>query len=245
MLGGCKNLRIHLRKKPQKRVSRDSLSPACHIQKHRMKKQNTALLFTLLAAGSALATVLLLPPARNRFFATKLWPFSLPWDTNKEELEYLRELSQPGDLILESNLHGFQWVALCLFTMQTSWVHAAIVDENRRILTVEKEVIETDFEIYQRWGSTRLCLLRPPYQSGEQIRAALDYARSNLGKPYDASFNDDAGNCNGLVGSSLVKAGIEVPKKARFGKSLYAPDSFFKIKNASIIWLSDEHRQLN
>ena len=197
---------------------------------------------SLLIGGAALATVFFVPPVRNKFFTTKLWPWPLPWDTTAEELSLLRELSKPGDVIIESNLHSWQWIALCLATTRTSWVHAALVDENKRLITVDKEVVEADFDIYLRWGSTRLGLIRPPYANAEQAKEAIAFARSKLGRCYDPSFQDHSGNCNGLVGSSLVHAGIAVPQKQLFGKSIYAPDCFFQIANASRVWISDTAR---
>lgn len=110
--------------------------------------------------GGIIATVLLMPPIRDKFFTTKLWPWCLPWDTHAEELNRLKELSEPGDVIIESNLHGWQWMALSLVATGTSWVHAALVDENKQLLTVHKKVIDADWNIYLEWGSTRLALIR-------------------------------------------------------------------------------------
>lgn len=201
----------------------------------------TAAVFAALGL-TALASVLFIPPARDKFFTTRLWPWPLPWDTNKDELDLIKSLSKPGDVIVESNLHGWQWVALCLATTKTAWVHAAIVDESKNLLTVEKEVIATGFDIYERWGSTRLCLIRPPYEDVHQVGRALSFAREALGTKYDASFTEETGNCNGLVASSLKQAGLQVHRRNCFGKSIYAPDCFFAMEGAEIIWLSDRDR---
>lgn len=168
----------------------------------------------------------------------------MPWDTTKAELEEIQNLCEPGDIVIESNLHGWQWIGLCLATTGTSWVHAAIVDENKRILTVEKQAIETDFDIYLRWGSTRLAVLRPNYESDAQISEVLTYARSKLGTAYDASFTNHSGNCNGLVASSLVHGGIEVPIAHCLGRTLYAPNCFFSIPGIEVIWSSDNDRRV-
>lgn len=197
----------------------------------------------VLSAG-ALATVLLVPPAREKFFTTKLCPWPLPWDTTREELARLKDLSRPGDVIVESNLHAFQWIAVCLAATHTPWVHAALVDENRRLLTVVKETTEAEFDIYLEWGSTRLALIRPNYSSDVQIRDAIRFARSKVGCRYDPSFQDSTGNCNGLVASSLQHAGIEIPHKQVLGRRVYAPDCFFRIPGARMVWLSDTHRKL-
>jgi len=195
-----------------------------------------------LCAGS-LAAALFLPPVRNKIFSTKMWPWSLPWDTNEKELEAIRQLSRPGDILVESNLHGWQWMALSLACTQTSWVHAALIDEKKRILTVHKLAIETDWNIYLEWGSTRLALIRPPYKNDDQTQNAIDYARGKLGTLYDPSFREHAGNCNGLVASSLVNAGIPVAERRIYGRTIFTPDCFFKIPGAKVIWHSDKNRR--
>ncbi|MBX9949326.1 MAG: hypothetical protein K2Y39_09185 [Candidatus Obscuribacterales bacterium] len=210
-----------------------------------MRVNRTLKLFaagTSFLAGS-IAVALLVPPVRNWIFSTKMWPWPLPWDTNQQELEAIRRLSLPGDILVESNLHGWQWMALSLAATQTAWVHAALIDEKKRILTVHKSAIETDWNIYRDWGSTRLALIRPPYKNDEQRRIAIDYARGKLGTLYDPSFREHAGNCNGLVASSLTSAGIPVAERRVYGRNIFTPDCFFKIPGATVIWHSDKHRR--
>ena len=208
---------------------------------------NIRTVFKLLALGTAigtgaLATALFVPPIRDKVFSTKLWPWKLPWDTHEKELETIRELSRPGDILIESNLHGWQWMALSLVTTQTSWVHAALVDENKQILTVHKLAIQTDWNIYLDWGSTRLALIRPPYQNSEQSNAAIEYARSKIGTLYDPSFREHSGNCNGLVASALIHAGLPVEERRVYGRGIFSPDCFFKIPGAKVVWHSDKNR---
>jgi len=196
----------------------------------------------LLLGASTIAASLLVPPVRDRVFATKLWPWALPWDTNPAELELLKELARPGDVVVESNLHGWQWITLCLASTGTSWVHAALVDQNKRLLTVHKLAIEADWSIYDDWGSTRLALVRPGYDNDEQIVVAIEHARSKLGSVYDPTFRDHAGNCNGFVASALSEAGLEVETRRCWGREIYSPECFFGLRGAEIIWLSDVDR---
>jgi hypothetical protein len=198
-----------------------------------------------LAAFVAIASaVLFWPPARDKFFTTALWPWSLPWDTDEHELAAVKALAQPGDVLVESNLHGWQWIALCLATTRTSWVHAAIVDNNKQLLTVHKEALETDWSLYIEWRSTRLALIRPPYESESQKQAALSHARRSLGTPYDPSFKNHNGNCNGLVGNSLAQAGLPPETLSFLGRELYPANCFFELPGAQLIWSSDDFRKL-
>ena len=194
------------------------------------------------AVSGLIAVALLVPPIRDRIFSTKLCPWPLPWDTNETELQVLKSLSLPGDVILESNLHGWQWMALSFAATGTTWVQAALIDENKQILTVHKLAIATDWNIYLEWGSTRLALIRPPYQDKQQAQSGIDYARTKLGTNYDPSFQDHSGNCNGLVASSLAHAKLPVFTTDVCGRRIYSPDCFFKIPGAEIIWISDLNR---
>jgi uncharacterized protein YycO len=195
-------------------------------------------LIPLALVSAAIGAALFVPPVRDRVFTTKLWPWRTPWDITEEQISELRSLAQPGDVIVESNLHGWQWMSLCLATTGSSWVHGALVDENKRLLTVHKKAIEADWDIYLEWGSTRMALVRPPYADAEQAQKAIDFARSKVGTIYDPSFEDHHGNCNGLVASALSHAGIDVRTKQCFGKSIYPASTFFEIPGALVIWLS-------
>lgn len=193
----------------------------------------------MLLSGAALGCLLFVPPLRDRFFAAKLWPWGTPWDITSKQLEELRALAEPGDVLIESNLHGWQWMALCLATTGTSWVHAALVNENKNLLTVHKLAIEVDWSIYLEWGSTRLALIRPPYKNPTQLNKAIEFARSKLGTVYDPSFRDHAGNCNGLVGSALHEAGIEVQSKSCLGREIYPGDCFLRIPGMQVVWTNN------
>ena len=126
-----------------------------------MRKRNLLTSLTL-AVSAGLAVCLFVPRVRDKVFTTCLWPWSLPWDTTENELALLKELCEPGDVLLESNLHAWQWIVLSLFGTGTAWVHAALVDGNRSLLTVHKKAIEADWGLYREWRSNRLALIRTP-----------------------------------------------------------------------------------
>lgn len=202
------------------------------------------LLATLAAAVSAgVAVCLFVPRVRDKVFTTSLWPWSLPWDTSDKELALLKELSEPGDVLLESNLHGWQWIALAFIGTGTTWVHAALVDRSKSLLTVHKEAIEADWSLYREWRSTRLALIRPPYRDDSQREAAINFARQRLGTPYDPSFQTQSGHCNGLVAEALKFSGIAVTPRKCWGRELYAPDCFLEIPAARLVWTTDRDRR--
>lgn len=207
-----------------------------------MRKRNLLTSLTL-AVSAGLAVCLFVPRVRDKVFTTCLWPWSLPWDTTENELALLKELCEPGDVLLESNLHAWQWIVLSLFGTGTAWVHAALVDGNRSLLTVHKKAIEADWSLYREWRSTRLALIRPPYKDERSREAAIHFARQRLGTPYDPSFQSHSGNCNGLVAEALKCAGIAVTSRKCWGRELYAPDCFLEIPAAQLVWTSDRDRR--
>ena len=204
-----------------------------------MSKSLKFLAAVSVAVSAGLAICVFVPRVRNRVFTTSLWPWPLPWDTTERELALLKELAEPGDVLLESNLHGWQWILLSFLGTGTTWVHAALVDSDKRLLTVHKEAIEADWSLYREWRSTRLSLIRPPYKDDSRREAAINFARQKLGTPYDPSFKLHSGNCNGLVAEALKFAGIAVAPRKCWGRELYAPDCFLEIPDARLIWNSD------
>jgi len=205
-----------------------------------MSRTLTLLTGTALLVSGLVFASFFVPRVRDKVFTTRLWPWPLPWDVTETKLKQLKGLARPGDIVVESNLHGWQWMVLSFVSTGTTWVHAAIVDSNRQLLTVHKACIEADWNIYLDWGSTRMALLRPRYKDVNQVERAIAAARKHLGVDYDPTFQRHAGNCNGLVASSLKEAGIEVKTTRCFGRDLYAPDCFFHIPDVSVIWTSDE-----
>jgi len=191
----------------------------------------------------SIATIALVPSVRTRVFTTKLWPWPLPFDTNDEELSLLQGLIQPGDIIVEANLHSWQWIALCTTTLGSSWVHTALVDDQNKLLTMDGVAVQTDFAIFKKWTSTRLAIIRPPYKDAEQRHKVIASVKKHLGAAYDHTFVNPNGYCNGLIGAALNSVGIPVQTVRTFGKNIYSAHNFFKIPNAVVVWNSDLHRK--
>jgi hypothetical protein len=182
--------------------------------------------------------LLFVPPVRDWFFGNKMWPYATPWDVTKSQILELRTLAEPGDIIVERNLHSWQWMLLCSISNGSSWVHVAIVTDKGKFISMAKKIVEQDFETYRKKQSTDLVLLRPNYASRKDVQKALEYARSRIGTKFDPSFENHDGNCTGLVASALKAGNIQVPMRRAFfvGKPIYGAADFFKIRDARTIW---------
>ena len=206
-----------------------------------MKRATAAVKFFLLPIMLVFASVLLVPPVRDNFFYTNLWPFPLKSELTAEQVRQVKELARPGDVLVEANMHYWQWVLLSAAGTGSTWVHTALVDDKGGLLSMNKEIKEMPITIYLDWHSTQLALVRPPYKNPESTARAIAYARSQIGIPFDPQFRIPSASCTGLVGESLKRADVPVPATERFGHTYYGAASFFQIPGAKVIWRSDPH----
>lgn len=188
--------------------------------------------------ASSTAVVLFVPPIRNWVFSHKIWPFKLPWDITPEQVRELEAVAQPGDVVVERNLHSWHWMLFCWASTGSTWVHAAIVDQRKKLINMFITVQEQDFSTYLEKQSTRVVLLRPPYRDEASKQRALRYARSKLGTQFDPYFNDRAGSCVGLIGASLEEGGVPVQRRRAFGFLKYVDGAvnLFNIPGIKKIW---------
>lgn len=186
-----------------------------------------------------LVALCFVPEVRDPFFSNSLWPWALPSDITQQQLNALQSLARPGDVIVETNMHYWQWVCLSVVFTGSPWVHASMVDANGELLTVAGKVEELPISIYLKWHSTRLALVRPSYTGQQQVFRALAYGHSKLGLPYDPYFDNPNASCTGIVADSLRHVGIDVPSTTFLGRKIYAAKSFLSLPGARLIWTSD------
>jgi len=187
-----------------------------------------------------LICILFVAPIRNRFFATSTWPWTLPHEISRKQMNQVAALAEPGDVIVESNMHFAQWVGLSYVFTGSTWVHASLVDDRKHLITETGKVVELPINIYGTWRSTRVALVRPKYSNRRQIASAIAYAKSKEDTPYDPSFENPNASCTGLVADALGAAGIAVPYRTIFGRRVYPADSFFKIDDAKVLWCNSQ-----
>ncbi len=208
------------------------------FQKHTLRTAAliTAMLVAVLIVG--VASVLLIAPVRDKFFNANVWPWPLSSDITPGEIRQVEALARPGDIVVESNLHYWQWVALSQITTGSTWVHTSIVNYDGKLLTMDSSDVKVPFKIFLKWNSTRLALVRPTYSSNAARARALTWARSQLGTPYDPSFKNPAGSCTGLVGTALQKGGISISQTVVSGHRIYSAEAFLHAPGSRIIWTS-------
>lgn len=169
---------------------------------------------------------------------TKLFP--------AEEKDKVLKLIQPGDIILESNDAYPGWQFLEKLVFGSAYTHAAIFEGDGKFIEATtgdpsgKGVVRNDLGEYLQ-GRISLEIIRPPYKTPEDREAALNYARANLGKDYDSSFNqndDEKLYCAELVQRALesMPNPIKVPITNFFGKKAVGPNAFQKIEGGEVVY---------
>lgn len=148
---------------------------------------------------------------------------------------------RPGDIILETDNAYPGWQRLEFFTMQSHYTHAAIYEGDGKFLeATPPKVARTDLREYLH-GHQLVCIVRPDYKSSQDVDAALEYCRQQIGKPYNGTFsmgNGESLYCAELVYNAMkaMPNPLDVPLKKVLGKPAVAPDSFLEIAGATRVY---------
>jgi len=179
-------------------------------------------------------------------------------DITEEERNKILSVIQPGDVILETSDSHPNWQRLEIVTLGSVYTHAAMYEGDGKFLEATtgdpsgKGVIRTDLKEYLE-GPIHVKIIRPPYKSPEDVKAALDYCRSQLDKPYDSAFNyedDGAIYCAELVKKALDQCpnNMNVPMADTIftkltGKKAVGPDDFGRIEGARTVYPDDPSKE--
>ena len=168
-------------------------------------------------------------------------------EVDENRAEKLLNMLQPGDLILETTQNRpFMKVAEKL-AGDSDYTHVAIYEGNGQMIEanvdhksgfgVDRKDVEKEFNM----DMMQFKIVRPPYQSQEDIDSALNYARDQIGKPYDALLSyegDSRMYCSELIAKSLAQMPnkIDVPVRTVLGKSIAMPQDAENIKGAKVLY---------
>lgn len=173
--------------------------------------------------------------------ATKIFP--------KEEVDKIMERIQPGDVVMISDDSQFPWQVLVKTSFGSDYNHAAIYEGNGNIIHADSGnptgVGVVRFPLRDLLTSRQAVkIIRPDYKTPEDVKAALDFAREQLGKPFDGHFkygDDSEFYCSELVKRSLDQCPnkVEVPVQEKFGTKGVSPGAFDKIPGAETVYTSN------
>ena len=170
---------------------------------------------------------------------------STPKITDERREKILNSL-QPGDILLEThNNYPFFQIAEKIVA-NSDFTHAAIYEGDGKMIEANtshedgKGVSRVDVAEYLN-GRMAIQIIRPPYETQEDIKAALKYADSQIGKDYDGSFdyqNSDKQFCSELVAKSLAAMPnkIYTPTTTFLGREIALPDAFREIEGVEVVY---------
>lgn len=163
-------------------------------------------------------------------------PTTVP-EISPEKANQLQQILQPGDVLLSCDCAYPGWARMEYWTVRSNYTHAAYyAGEGKVYEAVGGGVLETPIDEFFQ-GRMKVAIVRPPYHSPEDVKAATDYCKAQLGKPYDSVFNTGDNNefyCSELVSKALKSTPhpIESPTRKLLGRDAVAPDAFLSIPGA-------------
>lgn len=128
------------------------------------------------------------------------------------------------------------------------WSHAAIYTGAGTVIeSIGEGVVETDLIDYMMTKDF-IVAVKPKMATVPQMSKAVDFARSQLGKPYDYSFQKDvkAFYCSELVQWSYNQANEYIPfdMKEVLGVITITPDDIAEGKEFVKVWESESCKEI-
>lgn len=171
-------------------------------------------------------------------------PTTTPHMSEEQRNEILTKI-QPGDVCLETNDAYPGWQRLEFLTSKSRHTHAFTYEGDGKMLqaTTPDGVQRTDLADYLK-GRVHVKVIRPNYDSPEDIKQNLDYQRSQLGKPYNRAFDTNdtsAYYCFQLTSEGLEHTDhpIEVEKTKTAGHNVYTARALEELPGSTVI--VDDH----
>lgn len=166
---------------------------------------------------------------------------------NKEDIRHSKRILQPGDIILIGELHRASHLII-----GGPITHATIYLGNSLVVHAIADGVETDhlYDIFCEYDT--MIILRStdsklaPGNYKKKIKNVLNYALSQLGKPFDFEFETDKKKlyCSELIYNAFENAEISTGiKKSAIAKHLH-PLKYVN-KHFQIIFLSHNLKLVN
>ena len=168
-------------------------------------------------------------------FPTIAKPFS------SKEKEDIMRLIKPGDIVVQKDDRSAIMQTISHVTTGSDFIHAAIYKGDGKIIeSVGVGVREANLDIYLG-GMNSVEILRPPYKTKEDSDAAIKFAESKIGKPYNPMFEESKGKsyyCTQLVRDALesMPNPIKVTPAKPFGKNVVGTAQLKNIDGGEVVF---------
>jgi uncharacterized protein YycO len=172
-------------------------------------------------------------------------PFSVKY-INGFDYFRVREKIVPGQIFLSRTRGMFSNNFIPGF-----FTHAAICIDSNTICEAVGEGVRANDIISFMLSKDYLVLLRPSFATPEQMQKAADFARENIGKPYDYEFQSDlkAFYCSELCFASYKEAmngNSPLELRERLGDKTIVPSDIWAAKDKfSVVYQSEETKNVS
>ena len=164
------------------------------------------------------------------------------------EIQTITKKLLPGDIILYADRNFPIWQLIVKASGNSNYGHTGIFEGNGSVIEATtvyphgSSVMRTNIGAFLS-GYKSISIVRPSYKSEQCRQQSLDYAVSQLGKPYDYKLNlNDNSNvyCTELVAKSMQASGINVPISSFCGRKFYMPDNFMKTNEINVVYKTNK-----
>ena len=169
-------------------------------------------------------------------------------DINYEKrADELLEILKPGDILLtttknyspikvvEKVIGGADYTHVAIYEGDGKMIEANI--DHKSGFGIDRKDVREEF----RTDMMLAKIIRPPYQSQDDIDSALIYAKEQIGKPYDSFFDFESDKrmyCSELVTKALdqMPNPVLVPVRSVFNKNVAIPQDVEKIDGSEVLY---------
>ena len=163
-----------------------------------------------------------------------------------EKKATILNLLQPGDLILDTDTNYPISAIAEKIIGDSDFSHVSIYEGDGKRIEANTNINGKDCVARTElsdslYGRRVIKIIRPDYKSQEDVKAALDYARDQIGKPYDSAFDyssDDSQYCSELVAKALkaMPNAINVNTFKILNREAVLPGDFQDLKDSKVIY---------
>ncbi len=169
---------------------------------------------------------------------------------SEHQVEAIKLLLKPGDLLLETNNAYPFWQIAVRVALGTNWSHSAFYPGGAIVIDAGTRPYVAEVPLDDFLGTSHIAVLRPRYQTREDLESATTDVVSCLGKPFNITFdhnNRKTVYCAQLVSNALERMPhpIRISRRQMLWKKIVSPEDLEKNPEVDCLWSSHPMFWLN
>jgi hypothetical protein len=164
------------------------------------------------------------------------------------ECAQIKELLQPGDILLESNSAYPLWQLAARFALGSAWMHGAMYVGQGMVVDAGTHPAVAQFPLDEFLKTTAIAVFRPRYATEEDAAQAIEFVQKCIGRPFNINFDHDCTcsfYCTQLISRALsgMPHAIHLKFYPLLWKRVVSPMSVVHSKDIDCLWNSKEKKQ--